>query len=135
MFPWLSEMTVFQSVEIPTCLLHGRVLLEMLTGSQLVKAFIPHILSNPKVHYQIHKCPPPIPILSQLDPVHTPTSHFLKILLNIFPYLGLASGLFPSRIRLSSPTYELHTPPTSFFSIYYLDHIEWEVEIIKLLIM
>ena len=85
---------------------------------------IPRILWNPKVHYRSHKCPPHVPILSQLDPVHTPTFHFLKIHLIIIlqstlgsPKWSLSLSCPPPRpcIRLSSDPYTLHAPPISFF--------------------
>ena len=67
---------------------------------------IPRILRNPKTNYSIHKCPPPVPILSQINPVHTPTSHFLNTLLPFHLRLDLPSGLLPSGF----PTKTLNRP-------------------------
>ena len=67
----------------------------------------PCILWNPKVNYRIHKCPPPVPILSQLDPVHNPTSQSRSILiLSSHLRQGLPSAFRPSCI----PTKTLYTP-------------------------
>ena len=84
---------------------------------------IPHILWNLKVHNHIYKFLPPVPILSQFNPVHVTPPHFLKIQLNtILPSMPGSSKWSLSlrgEKRCITLFYSmlLHAPPITFLSI------------------
>jgi hypothetical protein len=87
---------------------------------------VPRVFWNPKVPHRTHKRPLPVPSLSQPNPVHTPTSHFLKVHPNTIlpstprsPQWSL-SFRFPHPKPCTHPSprpYAVHAPPISFFSI------------------
>jgi hypothetical protein len=52
----------------------------------------PEVLLNLKVHSRVYETPSLVPILSQMNPVHTTPSYILKILLNIIFQLKSGSS-------------------------------------------
>ena len=62
------------------------------------------------------KCPPPVPILSQLDPAHAPKSNFLVIHLNIIlpSTPGSPKWSLSFRFPHKNPVYASHLPHTCY---------------------
>ena len=98
---------------------------------------IPPMSWNPKVHYCVYKCPPPVPFHSQISPDHAPTCHFLKNHLNIIlPSMpGSCKWSLSLRFPHQNPECSLPLPICASSWLDHPNNVWWGVQIIELLIM
>jgi hypothetical protein len=100
---------------------------------------IPWILWEPKAHEHAHKSLPPVPVLSQINPVHTPCpiSYHFNIIPPSMPRPFSFSQVSPPEPFLhfsSAPTCNM--PRLSYISWFdYPNNIWWIVQIMKFPIM
>ena len=94
----------------------SRVHLEKLTSFQPVKNFPTFYGSRKLVNAFTCACLPPVPILNQISPVHAPTSHFLKIYLNIILKSMFESSIWSLSLRFphQNPAYASLIPHTCY---------------------
>lgn len=62
------------------------------TNSSSISNEIPHILLNPKNHYNAQSSPPFVPLLIQTNSFHNLQSYFFKIYLNTILQTGQRSS-------------------------------------------
>jgi len=82
---------------------------------------IPHTLCNPKVHYCTHNSPPTVPILCQINPVHGPSSHFLKIIFNTIQPSTLRSSKWSHALSFTHQKCVCTSPGS--FTCYMFPHL------------
>ena len=108
---FLTYLLTYLHTYFLTYLLHGAEANRFSASQE-----IPRFLWNPKVHYRIHKCPPTVPILNQLDSVHTPAFHFLNFHLNIILPSTPGSPKWSLSLRFphQNPVYAPFLPHTHY---------------------
>ena len=97
----ITRFNVYQ----PTYVLTHSVEQSPSEANRFSSSQIPRILCNTKIHYRIHRCLPPVPILSQINPVHSPIPLPGRTILILSSHLrlDLSSGLPHQNSVYASP--------------------------------